>query len=291
MLILHTLRDTIRVTPPDFKLRGSIAVSKAILEKYTNKLLPGVGLSITLYDVQDCGEFRIYPGEGDAFVDVRFRLVVFCPFPGEILYGTVLGLDEKHGIQVTLNFFKHVLIQPIFLPQQAQYDDNIIRWIWDDDDGKFISIEKNSQIRFRVVSTSFYPLSRPPHVIPGSGHPIIGLPQKQSEDKTVTLAQPKLQGSASSSQSGSQSQSQIPFASPVPISQTSDSLANTNAKQGNKMDIDGKVGPAAPTEEEHIDLADMIITKERVIDGDFPMIVWASLMGDGVGLVQQDQNA
>lgn len=53
-----------------------------------------MGLGITLYDVQSIEGGHIYPNDGAAHFRVRFRLVVFRPFAGEVLLGRLLSCNK-----------------------------------------------------------------------------------------------------------------------------------------------------------------------------------------------------
>lgn len=82
--------------------------------RYTDRVLPGVGLCVLLYDLLKVGEAVVHPsqgfasarrdpsggggggvergpdaGDGAAWVKVEFREVVFRPFPNETLAGQV----------------------------------------------------------------------------------------------------------------------------------------------------------------------------------------------------------
>ena len=53
------------------------------------------GLCIALYDLLSVGEPYLHHGSAAQHAMVEFRLVVFRPFVGEILTGTILASDEK----------------------------------------------------------------------------------------------------------------------------------------------------------------------------------------------------
>jgi DNA-directed RNA polymerase subunit E'/Rpb7 len=44
------------------------------------------------------GDSYVYPGEGSAHIKVQFRLVIFKPFVGEVIQGTVIDSNEE-GLQ------------------------------------------------------------------------------------------------------------------------------------------------------------------------------------------------
>lgn len=51
-------------------------------------------------------------------MDVKFRLLVFRPYVGEVLFGAVKSCDEVKGIEVSMEFFDGVYIPPagLFTP-------------------------------------------------------------------------------------------------------------------------------------------------------------------------------
>ena len=54
-----------------------------------------VGLCIALYDVIRVGSSLIHPADGGAHFEVVFRVVVFKPFIGEVITGTVLNCTKE----------------------------------------------------------------------------------------------------------------------------------------------------------------------------------------------------
>ena len=52
--------------------------------KFSNKVILEVGLCISLFDFQEIGDPYVYPAEGSAHQRVKFRMVVFRPFAGEV---------------------------------------------------------------------------------------------------------------------------------------------------------------------------------------------------------------
>ena len=58
-----------------------------------------LGLCIALFDILDVGAEFIFPDDGGADIQVRFRYIVFRPFIGEILTGIVRSSSPQgiHG--------------------------------------------------------------------------------------------------------------------------------------------------------------------------------------------------
>ena len=60
----------------------------------------------------------IYPGDGAAHITVLLNLLVFRPFIGEIINGTVNHIDEK-GIKVSIGFFQDIIVEKYVLPNPS----------------------------------------------------------------------------------------------------------------------------------------------------------------------------
>jgi DNA-directed RNA polymerase III subunit RPC8 len=60
----------------------------------TDKVVPKIGLVICVYDILDIQGGFVYPSDGAAIYDVKFRLVVFLPFIGEVLVGRLASSSK-----------------------------------------------------------------------------------------------------------------------------------------------------------------------------------------------------
>lgn len=58
-----------------------------------DKVIPAVGLAVTLYDLLKVGPGQLFPSDPAAHFRASFRLVVFCPFHDEVLIGTLIKAD------------------------------------------------------------------------------------------------------------------------------------------------------------------------------------------------------
>ncbi|SCV68036.1 BQ2448_157 [Microbotryum intermedium] len=140
-------RDTIRVEPRDFGKDPVVAIREEIQRRYANKVLPEVGLVISLLDILDATEGAVLYGDGCYYYRCRsfrfatcslkepnvalivalhlppaeFRLIVFRPFVGEAFLARVSSQSEE-GIKVTVGFFDDILIPPHFLPLDSAFD-------------------------------------------------------------------------------------------------------------------------------------------------------------------------
>ena len=54
MFDLVTVEDAVRIEPGDLCLPLDQAVAAVLQHNFVNKVLPGVGLTVSLYDIQVC---------------------------------------------------------------------------------------------------------------------------------------------------------------------------------------------------------------------------------------------
>lgn len=122
--------------------------------KFSNKILLNVGLCIAFYDFINIEDPYIYPGAGSAIQLVRFRLVVFCPFIGEIIVGKISHLD-KDGLKVTLGFFDDISIPVSQLQSPSTYDAVARSWTWDyeGETGASFTLELGDEVSFQHCFT------------------------------------------------------------------------------------------------------------------------------------------
>ena len=97
--------------------------------KYTNKILHDIGLCVCLFDFQKFGEPFLYPSEGSTIILVKFRLVLFRPFIGEIITGKIIS-SGRDGVRVSLNFFDDILIPVANFQQPTVYNPSTELWSW-----------------------------------------------------------------------------------------------------------------------------------------------------------------
>jgi len=89
MFMLTTVHDNIRVHPEELSAPAAVAIEGEIKRLYFDKVLPSVGLVVSLYDITAIAGGLVHSGDGGAHFKVSFRLVVFRPFEGEILVGQI----------------------------------------------------------------------------------------------------------------------------------------------------------------------------------------------------------
>lgn len=58
------------------------------------RVVPDLGLILTIYDLLEIDGGFVYHSDGGAHYRVRFRVVVFCPFRGELIVGRIARMDK-----------------------------------------------------------------------------------------------------------------------------------------------------------------------------------------------------
>ncbi|KAM0752490.1 hypothetical protein T439DRAFT_312667 [Meredithblackwellia eburnea MCA 4105] len=150
-------KDTICIEARDFGKDPVDAIREAIHRRYANKVIPDVGLCISLLDILDTSEGAVLYGDGNFYYKVEFRLVIFRPYIGEALVGKVQSQSEA-GITVSLGFFDDILITPSLLPDHSCFDPNRQNFFWvplpdDDDDDNQEKTERKTPTSQELMAT------------------------------------------------------------------------------------------------------------------------------------------
>jgi len=140
----------IQIEPSDFVKRSAAALEDNINEKYANKVIQKVGLCICFYDLLTATEGLIGHGSGVINVKVTFRLIIFRPFRGEVLEGTI-SESSPAGIRLHIELFDDITVPgPNNLLEPATYSLKDHVWVWTSEDGGKYHFDKNERVRFRI---------------------------------------------------------------------------------------------------------------------------------------------
>ncbi|KAG2485051.1 hypothetical protein HYH03_016149 [Edaphochlamys debaryana] len=159
MFLVTQIEDQIRVLPQDLTKAPVDAVTTVIEQRFVDKVIPNLGLVVTIYDVLNIEGGFVYPNDGAAFFKVQFRVVVFRPFVGEIIVGKLKSCS-RDGLRVSLDFFDDVIIPEHALQDPSFYDESERLWVWKFD-GNDMYMDLQEPIRFRVQSVKFNPTPTP----------------------------------------------------------------------------------------------------------------------------------
>ena len=89
MFYVVEVEDYVRVEPRLFGLKTSDAVAKQLQETYSNYHDKEIGEVIGVIEVLEVGDGIIIPGDGAAYYNSRFKLIVWKPELQELVFGIV----------------------------------------------------------------------------------------------------------------------------------------------------------------------------------------------------------
>ena len=87
-------------------------------------------------------------------VTVEFRMTVFRPFRGEIIYGRIKSSNEE-GIILDLEFTSEVFVPYQNLPENSSFSKAEMVWIWNSE-GTELFFDKGEPVLFRVEHEEWY---------------------------------------------------------------------------------------------------------------------------------------
>ncbi|KAK0250160.1 DNA-directed RNA polymerase III complex subunit Rpc25 [Friedmanniomyces endolithicus] len=138
MYTLVTIADVVQILPSDFDKPSARAIEDWINTKYADKVIHGVGLCVGFHSLLSASEGLIGNGTGIVHVNVDFRLVVFRPFKGEIIRGTISSSNDE-GIHMSMGFFEDVIAPRglLFSPSTPEADESGTVWVWRANENEF----------------------------------------------------------------------------------------------------------------------------------------------------------
>ena len=94
MFYLLEVEDHVRVEPKHFGLPTKEAVEKQINESFVDKVTKELGFVVALVSVDKVNAGVIIPGDGAAFYESVFKLLVWKPELLELVYGTIADITN-----------------------------------------------------------------------------------------------------------------------------------------------------------------------------------------------------
>ncbi len=89
MFYVVEVKDHVRVEPKLFGLPTSEAVEKQLRESFKDYYNKELGKVVAVIEILEVGKGILIPGDGAAYYDSRFKLLVFRPELHELIYGKV----------------------------------------------------------------------------------------------------------------------------------------------------------------------------------------------------------
>ncbi|CCC70713.1 hypothetical protein NCAS_0F02290 [Naumovozyma castellii] len=155
MFILSKISDLVRIPPDQFHRDTISSITHELNNKYADKIVPHIGLCITIYDILEVDEGQLKPGDGASYINVTFRALIFKPFVGEIVTGWISKCTAE-GIKVSmLGMFNDVFIPQKMLFEGCYYSPEDSAWVWPMDEETKLYFDVNEKIRFRIEQEVF----------------------------------------------------------------------------------------------------------------------------------------
>ncbi|KAK3690791.1 DNA-directed RNA polymerase III complex subunit Rpc25 [Vermiconidia calcicola] len=133
MYLLVSLADVVQIHPSEFNKPSARAIEDYINTKYADKVIHKVGLCLGFHSIISSSEGLIGHGTGIVNVNVDFRLMVYRPFKGEIVLGTITHSNPRAGIYLSQDFFEDIVVPPETLFEGTSWgkdDQGVEAFIW-----------------------------------------------------------------------------------------------------------------------------------------------------------------
>ncbi|XP_059286722.1 uncharacterized protein LOC132602885 [Lycium barbarum] len=158
MFYLSLIEHTLRLPPHLLSLPLNESIRGELEGLFVDKVIANLGLAISIYDIRSIDGGFIYPSEGASTYTVKFRLVVFRPFVGEVITAR-LKESNAEGLRLSLGFFSDIYVPAPLMPVPSRSEpdpenQNQVRWIWTFDEQEY-PIDGVDEIRFQVHNVSY----------------------------------------------------------------------------------------------------------------------------------------
>lgn len=155
MFQIATLEDSAVKIPPCNLGKSTLeAVTQELESLYVDKVVPECGgLCVTLYEITNITGGTVLAGEGCVCFEVTFRMVVFRPFVGEVLEGSLSSADRS-GANVSIGFFGDIFVPARMMQDPSEYDEREKSWVWNYN-GERLGLIVGDKVRVKVASVRF----------------------------------------------------------------------------------------------------------------------------------------
>jgi DNA-directed RNA polymerase subunit E' len=89
MFCILDVEDHVRVEPKHFGLPTNEAIEKQLKENFVGSVTKEFGYAITVLEIKEIDEGVIIPGDGAAYYNTKFKILVWRPELHELVYGTI----------------------------------------------------------------------------------------------------------------------------------------------------------------------------------------------------------
>ena len=123
MYKLLEFEDIIRIPPALFNLPLKDAAIEVLRTNYEGRIIRGLGLAVSILDVNVDAKGIIIPGEGATYHKARVKALFFSPEPQEVVEGIVTVVAE-YGIEVRLGPVDGFIHKSQIFDSDSQISDN-----------------------------------------------------------------------------------------------------------------------------------------------------------------------
>ncbi|GAA0172726.1 hypothetical protein Leryth_004704 [Lithospermum erythrorhizon] len=161
MFYLSEIEHSLRLPAKQLSLPLDEALKKELQGLFLDKVVAKLGLCVSIYDIRQIDDGFISPGDGNPNYKVKFRMIMFRPFVGEVI-SAKLKESNADGLRLSLGFFDDIYVPvPLFPhpshPEADPENKNQVTWIWEFN-GENYRIDGVDEIRFRVHSLDYPPI-------------------------------------------------------------------------------------------------------------------------------------
>ncbi|KXN65686.1 hypothetical protein CONCODRAFT_80704 [Conidiobolus coronatus NRRL 28638] len=157
MFITTKLREQVSVHPRKLDNNTQLheLVTKELNHKYSNRVIPKLGLCMMVYNINHLDDSYIHHTEGHCHVFVTFELVMFRPFIDEVIEATIAHISAK-GLQLATEFFKDIHVPIELMRPGTVYEPSENALIWETDDNGKLYMDLGQKILVQVVNEIYY---------------------------------------------------------------------------------------------------------------------------------------
>ncbi|XP_042028211.1 DNA-directed RNA polymerase III subunit RPC8-like isoform X1 [Salvia splendens] len=165
MFFLSEIEHTLMLPPHLLNRPLDEAIKEQLDLIFLDKVIDKHGLCVSVYDIRSISGGFILPGDGASTYTVKFRLVMFRPFVGEIIIAR-LKESTVDGLRLSLGFFDDIYVPVPFLFSPNRNEPvpghkNRVNWIWNYMHEDY-SVDAEDEIRFKVHDVSYPPIPLEP---------------------------------------------------------------------------------------------------------------------------------
>jgi len=144
------MRDAVRVPPHMFGLDPVKSMKEILDKEYVGRIDPDLGIIVSAIDVKEIGDSNILPGDGGAYYDTVFSMLVFRPKLQEIVEGEFKEIAE-FGAFVSIGPIDGLVHVSQIMEDFVNYNEKEQKF-----DGKETkrSLKLGDKVRTRIVTIS-----------------------------------------------------------------------------------------------------------------------------------------